>query len=203
MDVICSDHSHREDGRGRGVGTTDSLGPVSEPPDDDLVETLGLFVQAASRVTRGVQEDLQAEVGIRRTWFEVLMRLRRAPGNALRVTELAIEMGMPQSSATRLFDRLEASDLVRRVPDPSSRRSVLVLLAEQGHRRIADTLDAYTASARAHLGTALTEQQLQELRVICLALLDRNPLRAADLDEEGDVRSRRRAGLLGAADHQR
>jgi DNA-binding MarR family transcriptional regulator len=54
---------------------------------------------------------------------------------ALGVTALADCMGSGKSNATQIIDRLEVEGLVRRVPHPEDRRSILVEVTEEGKRR--------------------------------------------------------------------
>jgi DNA-binding MarR family transcriptional regulator len=52
----------------------------------------------------------------------------------LKVGALAARLGIAESSATRLVDRLELLGLVARTPDPDDRRSVAVALTLGGRR---------------------------------------------------------------------
>ncbi|GAB4514541.1 MAG: hypothetical protein OHK0046_16800 [Anaerolineae bacterium] len=51
------------------------------------------------------------------------------------ITDLARCMRSGKSNITQLMDRLEAENLVRRVPNPDDRRSVLVEITEEGRER--------------------------------------------------------------------
>ena len=70
-----------------------------------------------------------------------------------RVGVLAADLGVSQSSASRLVDRLVAQDLAQRLPDPADGRASLVALTALGEevlaaaheRRLAVVLDAVAA----------------------------------------------------------
>lgn len=49
---------------------------------------------------------------------------------------VSMSVGIPSSSATRLFDRLVARDLIERLADPSDRRGVLLRLLPQGRELV-------------------------------------------------------------------
>jgi DNA-binding MarR family transcriptional regulator len=82
------------------------------------------------------------------------------------MSRLAEALGVVPSSASRLCDRLEATGLLRRVPDPRDRREVRLLLTPAGRRlleevrgqrraALAAVLDRMTPAARADLVRAL------------------------------------------------
>jgi DNA-binding MarR family transcriptional regulator len=82
------------------------------------------------------------------------------------MSRLAEALDVVPSSASRLCDRLEATGLLRRVPDPRDRREVRLLLTgsarrlmdelrERRRRAIADVLERMPPSSRAELVRAL------------------------------------------------
>jgi DNA-binding MarR family transcriptional regulator len=115
-----------------------------ERPDLDLRP-----MQVLSRVSRlSRQLDLArrgafAEHGVESWEFDVLAALRRAgspytlsPGRLIRETLVT------SGTMTNRIDRLEARELVARLPDPSDRRGVLVRLTDQGRATVDDALAA-------------------------------------------------------------
>src|SRR5271165_6015505 len=78
-----------------------------------------------------------ADHGLESWGFDVLSALRRqgppfqlTPGALLRATLVT------SGTMTNRIDRLAAADLVRREPDPSDKRGVLVTLTDQGQARV-------------------------------------------------------------------
>lgn len=82
------------------------------------------------------------------------------------MSRLAESLDVVPSSASRLCDRLEATGLLRRVPDPRDRREVRLLLTpaarrlleelrERRRRALAEVLDRMPAPARQELARAL------------------------------------------------
>jgi DNA-binding MarR family transcriptional regulator len=57
----------------------------------------------------------------------------------IRLRDLADRLGVAESTATRLVDRLASADLVARHPSPTDRRAVLIGLTPTG-RRIASSI---------------------------------------------------------------
>jgi DNA-binding MarR family transcriptional regulator len=94
--------------------------------------------------------------------FDVLSALRRqgppfqlSPGSLLRATMVT------SGTMTNRIDRLEASGLVRRGPDPQDRRGVLVSLTEKGLARVDSALEELLSSERALLAGLADEQRLE------------------------------------------
>jgi DNA-binding MarR family transcriptional regulator len=83
----------------------------------------------------------------------------------LALGQLAERIACVKSNVTQLVDRLEADQLVRRVPDPSDRRSVRAEITEEGRTRYEAGMEAMR-SAEAELVGELElsdREQLQEL----------------------------------------
>ena len=73
-------------------------------------------------------------VGLSMSKLGVLTQLVNS-GNPLPLSELAARLSCVRSNMTQLVDRLEAEGLVRRVDDPSDRRSVLAAVTRLGDER--------------------------------------------------------------------
>ena len=56
-------------------------------------------------------------------------------GEPLALGVLSERLGCVKSNVTQLVDRLESEALVRRVPDPDDRRSILATITDEGRRR--------------------------------------------------------------------
>ncbi|MFN8423066.1 MAG: MarR family transcriptional regulator [Anaerolineae bacterium] len=111
---------------------------------------------AAHRVEAQLESAL-AEHGLSMAKFGVLEALSKA--NApLTLTELAGKLSCVRSNVTQLIDRLEADGLVKRVADPSDRRSIRAVLTPLGTKRAVQGAAAF-AQARAELAGRLPEAE--------------------------------------------
>ncbi len=72
-----------------------------------------------------------ATAGLSAAKWSVLRHLMAAEGQ-LPLGQLASRLSCVKSNATQLVDRLAADHLVRRVPDPADRRSILAELTAEG-----------------------------------------------------------------------
>lgn len=81
-----------------------------------------------------------------------ILALRAARGvPELNLTGLAERLGVGLPTASRLCDRLEAADLLRRCARLDDRREVRLVVTERGHRYLADVTERLSA----RLGDAL------------------------------------------------
>ena len=90
------------------------------------------FVETHAAIVRKLDEDLRANSGLTLSSFEVLYELVRAPGNRLRMAELADKLLFTRSGVTRLVDRLQRDDLVVRSDCDHDGRGVYAMLTKQG-----------------------------------------------------------------------
>src|ERR1700694_1456582 len=104
----------------------------------DLSTTCGLLIEAAGFLQRGMHDDVERATGLSGAWLEVLLRLHRTPGGAMRINEIAAQVTLPASSFSRLADRMEDEGLVERHPDPRHRRATLLHVTSAGEQRFAE-----------------------------------------------------------------
>lgn len=119
---------------------------------DELIQQVLLDIRALGTADDVMNQAAAAALGMPVTDMyagEVLDR-----EGPMTIGELARAVGLSAGAATALVDRLEASGLARRVPDPVNRRRILVQPTEDGTRRAypvfaplisrtADLLDRY------------------------------------------------------------
>lgn len=110
--------------------------------------------------------------------YQTLAALRRNLPNPLTASALADEVQVSASGLTGRLDRLEGLGLVRRVPDPADRRSVIVELTDDGERLV-DELYVESVAVQREVTDVLTAAEAGDvaaaLRRMLLALGDRAP----------------------------
>ncbi|WP_108659563.1 MarR family winged helix-turn-helix transcriptional regulator [Acuticoccus kandeliae] len=105
-----------------------------ERPDIDPgpMRLLGILARAHSMTTPFI-DRLVAEHGLTRRSFDVLSALRRAgPPFSLTPKQLADSLMLSGAGMTSRLDRLEAQNLIARMPEPTDRRSLKVQLTRKG-----------------------------------------------------------------------
>ncbi len=103
------------------------------------------------------------------------------------MSRLADALDVAPSSASRLCDRLEATGLLRRVPDPRDRREVRLMLTPAA-LRLLDELRERRQAALAQVLERMSPARRQEL-VRALAAFDAAATPAAAVDDEDGLRS--------------
>ena len=91
------------------------------------------LLHAAGRVEATLEGELAAE-GLSISKLGMLSALVEN-GESLPLSRLAGKLACVKSNVTQLVDRLEAEGLVRRVADPTDRRSVLAEITPEGITR--------------------------------------------------------------------
>jgi len=130
---------------------------------DDIAEALPQRSAALSRLFL-----TRSSVCVSRTEVGVLRNLREG---ARRITELAGEERVTQPAITLLVNRLEERGWVKRVPDPSDGRAVLVSLTRVGE----DVFEQLRAEYRALLHEEMATLDDSEVETLAAAveILDR------------------------------
>jgi DNA-binding MarR family transcriptional regulator len=90
------------------------------------------FVETHAAIVRRLDDDLRVQSGLTLSSYEVMVELVRAPGNRLRMAELAERLLFTRSGVTRLVDRLERAGFVERNECPHDGRGVYAILTQKG-----------------------------------------------------------------------
>lgn len=99
---------------------------------------IGFLIHDVSRLRRTVVDHALRPMGVTRSQWWVLANLSRHNGKGMMQTELAKVMDVGKVTLGGLIDRLEATGLVKRQPDPSDRRAKRVVMTQKGIKLLAD-----------------------------------------------------------------
>ncbi len=94
------------------------------PSDLSEVRELGVFLDAFRRMDTLLAEAFQAEVGVSRSWFALLIGVADSPDQRLLIGELGRKLALTSGGVTRFVDRVEAGGLVVREPSAKDRRAL-------------------------------------------------------------------------------
>jgi DNA-binding MarR family transcriptional regulator len=128
--------------------------------DSTLEDRLLELLQTSWKLALTQMDSALDEAGLSAAKIWALMHLISSDG-AMGMTQLADCIGSGKSNATQIVDRLEAERLVRRVPHPEDRRSVLVEVTEEGQRRYEAGVQIRKRVARDMLATLTHDEQRQ------------------------------------------
>ncbi len=137
-------------------------------PDPTRLAAWEAFVFAHAAVVGRIERELAGDPDlVPLAWYDVLTALSEAPGERLRLSELAREVVLSRSGLTRLVDRLEAAGLLRREACPDDGRGTLAVLTPAGEAALRRTWPAYARGIVAHFARHLDDD---EARVLSAAL---------------------------------
>ena len=141
-------------------------------PTDTELSAWRAFLRAHAGVVGKLGKELQEECDLPLGWYEVLLLLREAPDQRLRMTELADSLLLSKSAVTRFIDRLETAGLVCRTKCPSDKRGYFVSITDTGYSEL-------KRSAPVHL-RGISEHFVAHLTVDELALIEKAMTRVAE-----------------------
>ena len=121
------------------------------------------LLHAHQQVTGTLDAELRAEHDLSLAAYDVLLRLARAPGRTLRMTDLARRVMMSPSGLTRVVDRLVEAGLVRRDRFEGDARVILAHLTDQGREVVRRAARTHIRGIREHFTGQLSQPQLRNL----------------------------------------
>jgi DNA-binding MarR family transcriptional regulator len=110
--------------------------------------------------------DLMRDSGLSEPDYDVLSNLSEAPGQQMRLTELAAWMQWSKSRLSHHITRMQQRGLVDREECPGDGRGSVLVLTQAGLRAIKEAAPLHVASVRRHLIDLLTRDELATLEAI-------------------------------------
>ena len=107
--------------------------------------------------------------------YDVLWALEQAPQQKLRMHELSNALVVTRSNLTRLIDRLEAQELVKRERDPEDRRGAFAVLTGSGRRLRREIWPTYEAAIAKLFDGKLSASEARLLRDVFARLVELTP----------------------------
>jgi DNA-binding MarR family transcriptional regulator len=137
---------------------------------DDRITLWGLFLEVQAGIGRRLGRELRAEIDLPDAWFEVLLRIGRTPGQAVRMTDLANQVLFSSGGFTKLADRMEQAGLIRREPCPDDRRAIFAVLTAEGRRVLDRALAVHLPGLQRYLCDPLDARERHEFETILRTL---------------------------------
>jgi DNA-binding MarR family transcriptional regulator len=138
-----------------------------------------LFLTVHTRLVERVEQDFK-QAGLHPfEWYDVLIALKQAPNQRLRLSDLAEVLLVNRTNVTRLADRLEKAGLIRREFCQDDRRGTFAVLTKAGLEMQEKMWTVYAQSIAQYFGRHLTEKNtivFTKVLSAMLAALDEEPL---------------------------
>ena len=131
-------------------------------PSPERLRAWRLYFESALALVDVLDAELERDVGITLPWYDLLIHLEEEP-DGLRMNELAERILYSKSGFTRVVDRMEEAGLVRRVRPETDRRSILVVLTDEGRRTMEEARRHHRHSIEEHFSSHLTDSDVRAL----------------------------------------
>jgi len=107
------------------------------------------YIRLAKMLMRQLDRDLHP-FGLSTNDYEILVELSEAPGNRLRMTELADLTAQSRSRLSHQITRMEVKGLVRRVACDGDKRGTFAVITPRGLSTIERVAPSHVESVRQH-----------------------------------------------------
>ena len=132
-------------------------------PDELHLAAWRALLEAHAAVTDLLERELEQELGLPLSKFEVLLKLADAPGGRMRMLELADSVLLSKSGLSRLIDRMVESGLVRRERCPSDRRGAFAVITDEGGRVLRRAAPVHLRGIQEHFARHLEDGEVRQL----------------------------------------
>ena len=143
----------------RGLSSNES--PLSSPSRERL-RAWRLFFESALALLDVLDAELEQAVGISQRWYDVLVHLEDSP-HGIPMNELAERILYSKSGFTRVVDRMEEAQLVRRARRENNRRTILIVLTGKGTETLERARRHHRDGIQRHFSQHLTNADVKAL----------------------------------------
>jgi DNA-binding MarR family transcriptional regulator len=128
------------------------------------------LLRAHARLWDQTEERMRHDSGLTMPRYDVLMHLDLA-GGRLGLSNLATAIVLSPSGLSKLLDRMEAAQLLRREPDPHDARSTFAKITPRGRSLVRKARGSHHAWLQQAFGDLLDDRDIADLMRI-LSRLD-------------------------------
>jgi DNA-binding MarR family transcriptional regulator len=139
---------------------------------DDEQRAWRAYIRLAKMLMRQLDRDLHP-FGLSTNDYEILVELSEAPGNRLRMTELADLTAQSRSRLSHQVTRMEVRGLVRREGCDGDKRGTFAVITGCGLATIERVAPSHVDSVRRHFMDHVPAEQLSALTDTCQPVLER------------------------------
>lgn len=132
-----------------------------------LDERFGVWLdvlQVQARLTGELERKVAKEAGIPLAFYEVLLRLEKAPERRMRMQELGRSVFLSKSGVSRLVSRMEGEGLIVRRGDPGNLRVTYAVITEEGRKAFRKAEPVALREVEERFTRHLTREEARTLR---------------------------------------
>jgi len=136
--------------------------PSLSSPSQERLRTWRLFCESALALLDVLDSELEQAVGIPQRWYDVLVHLEESP-QGIPMNELAERILYSKSGFTRVVDRMEEAGLVRRARTEDDRRTIPIVLTDNGTHTLERARRHHRDGIQRHFSQHLTNADVKAL----------------------------------------
>src|SRR4051794_38844966 len=129
-------------------------------PSPERLRAWRLFFESSLALIDVLDSELERDTGLPLRFYDVLVHLEETP-DGLRMNELAERILYSKSGPPRVIARLERAALVRRVRPENDRRSIFVVLTDNGRRTMDGARRHHRHGIEQHFSRHLTDTDIK------------------------------------------
>lgn len=145
---------------------------MTEKLEQSMLDTWRGFLFANAKVVRALDTDMIEQHDLSLTWFDLLSRIKQAPGQRLRMHQLEEASLFTRSGITGLADRLEKAGFVRRERSAEDRRGVYLAITQAGIDKIDEVWPDHQLSIQNHFAQHLDPEDAKALQATTEKILN-------------------------------
>ena len=133
--------------------------------DDDPDRWMGAWLtllRTQARLWDQLEAQMRRDHGLTIARYDVLAQLDSA-GGRLRLSELASSVVLSPSGLSKLLDRMETSELIRREPDPRDARATFAAMTPRGRALVRKARRSHHELLQQRFGDALDDRDVADL----------------------------------------
>jgi len=131
-------------------------------PSPERLHCWRLYVESALALVDILDTELEQAVGISQRWYDVLVHLEESP-EGIPMNELAERILYSKSGFTRVVDRMQEAGLVRRLRPEHDRRTIPIVLTDQGTQTLERARRHHRDGIQRHFSQYLTNADIKAL----------------------------------------
>ena len=147
---------------------------MNENLEPSMLDAWRGFLFANAKVVRALDNDMIKQHDLSMTWFDLLSRIKQAPGQRLRMHQLEEASLFTRSGITGLADRLEKAGFVRRERSVEDRRGVYLAITQAGIDKIDEVWPDHQLSIQNHFAQHLDPEDVKALQATTQKILNPN-----------------------------
>ena len=136
--------------------------PILSSPSPERLRAWRLFFESALALIDVLGKELEEAAGIPIRWYDVLVQLEESP-QGIPMNLLADLILHSKSGFTRVVDRMQEAGLVRRLRPEHDRRTIPIVLTDQGTQTLERARRHHRDGIQRHFSQHLTNADIKAL----------------------------------------